>query len=47
MGFNLPEELLLSLNDAIPCRELQIRQLHALLGVRINLTVKSPPSNPV
>ncbi|KAL9125784.1 MAG: hypothetical protein Q9217_005063 [Psora testacea] len=28
----LPDELLLSLDDPIPCRELQVQQLHLLLG---------------
>ena len=33
MDLNLPEEILLSIQDSIPCRDLQIRQLGLLLGV--------------
>lgn len=35
----LPEELLLSLNDRIPCRELQIRQLATLLFISSPSTI--------
>jgi len=35
----LPGEALLSLTDAIPCRELQIRQLSALLGDHLPSTL--------
>ena len=35
MGSFLPEELLLSLNNQIPCREAQIRQVAALLDVSL------------
>ena len=36
MGSFLPEELLLSLNNQIPCREAQIRQVAALLDVSLH-----------
>ena len=35
MGSFLPDELLLSLNNQIPCRESQIRQVAALLDVSL------------
>ena len=35
MGSFLPDELLLSLNNQIPCREPQIRQVGALLDVSL------------
>lgn len=35
MGSLLPDELLLSLNNQIPCRERQIRQVAALLDVSL------------
>ena len=35
MGSFLPDELLLSLNNQIPCREPQIRQVAALLDVSL------------
>lgn len=35
MALELPEELVLSLLDSIPRRELQIRQLASLLSVRL------------
>ena len=35
MGSLLPDELLLSLNSKIPCRERQIRQVAALLDVSL------------
>lgn len=34
MSTLLPDELLLTLNEQVPCRELQIRQLATLLHVR-------------
>ena len=35
MGSLLPDELVLSLNSQIPCRERQIRQVAALLDVSL------------
>ena len=34
MSSMLPEDLLIFLDDQIPCRKLQIRQIASLLGVR-------------
>lgn len=36
MGSLLPDDLLLSLNSQIPCRERQIRQVAALLDVSLH-----------
>ena len=50
MASMLPDELLLTLLDQIPCRALQIRQILPLLSVRLSvrlseaqLTPLSPP----
>lgn len=38
----LPDELLLSLNNQIPCRERQIRQVAALLDVSLRRLRRCP-----
>ena len=42
MGSLLPDGLLLSLNNQIPCRERQIRQVAALLDVSLRRLRRCP-----